>query len=157
VTAASNVLEVRAQCADVVKRQCTARLDALVSEGTLAGWVEDGRKVTVEYSAGGRDVVSRGSLTAGVGHDWGLSWLDDFAPVGFVPELDPTGLPLEVVEWLEGLVHAPKRAWAEGYCRAVLSGQPEPTFTPGGFEEKAKRRADRMFFSGEGDLTGCMA
>lgn len=48
------------------------------------------------------------------------------------PELEDTGvhraagssdeLPAWVATWLEGLVHAPKRAYAEAYCRSVYCG-----------------------------------
>jgi hypothetical protein len=31
-------------------------------------------------------------------------------------------LPAWVTDWLAGLVHAPKRAYAEAYCRSVFSG-----------------------------------
>lgn len=144
-------LEIRAQSAGMLKRECAARLDALVSEGTLRWYrVDDGGTVVQFVNETGEQVER---VTIGGIRDYGLAWLDDFAPVDFVPELDYSDLPECVREWLDGLAHEPKRRWAADYCRAVLTGAPEPEVTAGHYSEKAKRRADRLFFSGEGDMT----
>lgn len=149
--------EVRASARASLEAGCVRRLDALVAEGTLRGWVSTdlgraGRLVEVEYLTGARERVSR--VSADGSHDHGFGWLEDFAPEDFAPAVDYSDLPGCVREWLDGLAHVPKREWAAGYCRAVLCGLPEPEVTAGHFTEKAKRRADRLFFSGEGDMTG---
>lgn len=151
--------EIRATTADYIRRECARRLDALVAEGTIKAWVatdmgHGGHIVEVTYMTGDRERVSR-ATAAGV-HDYGFGWLEDFAPEDFVPQVDYSDLPECVRGWLDGLTHEPKRRWAADYCRAVLTGAPEPEITPGHYTEKAKRRADRLFFSGEGDMTGSL-
>lgn len=148
----SAATEVRASARASLEAECAARLDALVAEGTLRGWFEGGDRICVVYRNGGEDLIDR--RTADGTHDHGFGWLEDFAPKDFAPAVDYSDLPGCVREWLDGLAHVPKREWAAGYCRAVLTGAPEPEVTPGHFTEKAKRRADRLFFSGEGDMTG---
>lgn len=145
-------LEIRARGASAIRRECEARLDALVAEGTLKWWGADDGGIVVQYLDGTGEQVER--CTPGGVRDHGFGWLEDFAPADFVPALDYSDLPECVRDWLDGLAHEPKRRWAADYCRAVLTGAPEPDVTPGHYTEKAKRRADRLFFSGEGDMTG---
>lgn len=148
----AGVLSIRARGAGKVRRECEARLSALVAEGTLKAYSME--PATVTYLDGTSERVERATVGGLVDH--GLAWLDDFAPADFVPALDYSDLPECVREWLDGLAHEPKRRWAADYCRAVLTGAPEPEVTPGHYTEKAKRRADRLFFSGEGDMTGTL-
>ncbi len=59
----------------------------------------------------------------------------------------PVGTPQEVTDWLQRLVHLPKRAYAAAYCDAVLNGAPMPDDPGAAWADKARRRADRVLAS----------
>jgi hypothetical protein len=54
------------------------------------------------------------------------------------------GLPPEVADWLRKLVHPPKAAYAETYCRARLYDEPMPADPGTPWAVKARKRADRI-------------
>jgi hypothetical protein len=54
------------------------------------------------------------------------------------------GLPPEVADWLRKLVHPPKAAYAETYCRARLYDEAMPADPGTPWAVKARKRADRI-------------
>jgi hypothetical protein len=54
------------------------------------------------------------------------------------------GLPPEVAGWLRKLVHPPKAAYAETYCRARLYDEAMPADPGTPWAVKARKRADRI-------------
>lgn len=55
-----------------------------------------------------------------------------------------TGLPLEIREWLDKLLHAPKREYARAYCLHRLYGEDEPVDPELPWAAKARKRADHV-------------